>query len=111
MPDKRPAIISAILTIVLLVICGVLVFLMEIVLLNGVSDSRGGTALGIAVGCQGVVALLAGLGAAWSSGFLVRRFELNKTVAVILSACLWTVVGAVLALISVFVSIAAAGIQ
>ncbi len=111
MTDKRPAIISAIVTIVLLLLCGVLVFLMEVVLLNGVSDSRGGTALGISVGCQGVAALLAGIGAAWSSGFLIRRFELNKTVAVILAACLWTVFGAVLALLSVFVSIAAAGIQ
>ena len=59
MPNKKPIIISAILTIILLIIFGVLSVFTQMLVLNGVSESQGMTAMGVSLVCQGAGAILA----------------------------------------------------
>jgi hypothetical protein len=55
MPNKSPATISAILTVLILVLLAILFVLLQMVALNGASERQGLTAMGISLGCQSIV--------------------------------------------------------
>ena len=65
MPNKKPALTSAVLTIILLIIFGVLSVLTQMLVLNGANERQGMTAIGVSLICQGAGAILAAVLAAW----------------------------------------------
>ena len=65
MPNKTSAIISSVLTVILLIIFGILSVLMQMLVLNGVHENQGMIAIGTSLVCQGAGAILAAVLAAW----------------------------------------------
>ena len=111
MPDKTPAIISSILTIVLLIIFAVLSVFTQLIALNGVSESQGMTALGISLVCQGVGVILAGIFAGWITNLVITKFNWNKVLAVFGAIIVGVLVGGVISVVSTIISIPLAGIR
>ena len=111
MPDKKPAIISSILTIVLLIILAILSVFTQMIALNGVTESRGMTAMGISLACQAVGVFLAGIFAGWLTSLTLTRFNWNKTLAVIIAVIVATLFGGIVSFISTIISIPLAGIS
>src|SRR5262245_28873979 len=111
MPTKAPAIISSILTIVLLLILAVLSVFTQMIVLNGASENQGMTAMGISLVCQGIGLILARLFSGWISNFVITKFNWNKALAVILAVIVGTLLGAGLSLFATIISIPLAGIR
>ena len=111
MPTRTPATISAILTIVILVLLALVFVLLQMVALNGVSERQGFTAMGVSLACQGIVMILLGILAARATTFLITRVEWNSVLAVVVTVLIATILGGVIAFLSSFISIAAAGIR
>lgn len=110
MLSKTPAIISAILTIVLLILFAVLSVFMQMIALNGVSESQGTTAISISLVCQGIGLILAAILAGWISNFVINRFNWNKILAVLVAVIAGVILGGTLSVLSFFLSIPLAGI-
>jgi hypothetical protein len=111
MPTKTPATVSAILTILILVLLAIVFLLLQMVALNGVSERQGVTAMGVSLGCQGIVLILLGGLAARATTFLITKIEWNSILAVVVTVLAATTVGGVIAFLSSFISIAVAGIR
>jgi len=111
MPNKTPAIISSILTIVLLLLFVVLSVFTQMIALNDVSESQGMTAMGISLVCQGVGVILVGVLAGWLTNLVITKFNWNKVLAVILAVIVGVLVGGAISLISTLISIPLAGIR
>jgi hypothetical protein len=110
MTNRTPAIISAVLTIVLLILFAVLSVFMQMIALNGVSERQGATAMGISLVCQGVGLILAAIVAAWISNLVITKFNWNKVLAVIVAVIAGVLFGGVISFVSLIVSIPLAGI-
>src|SRR6185503_18481830 len=110
MPNKRPAIISAVLTVILLIIFGVLSIFTQMLVLNGASESQGMTAMGVSLVCQGAGAILAAVVAAWLTNLVIAKFNWNKILAVVIAVIAGTLLGAVISFLSVIISIPLAGV-
>jgi hypothetical protein len=110
MPNKKPAIISSILTIIVLIIFAVLSVFTQMIALNGVSESQGITAMGISLVCQGVGVILAGVFAGWLSRLVITKFNWNKVLAVIVAVITGVLLGGIISLLSTIISIPLAGI-
>ena len=110
MPNKRPAIISAVLTVILLIIFGVLSVFTQMLVFNGVSESQGMTAMGVSLVCQGVGAILAAAFAAWLSNLVITTFNWNNILGVIIAVIAGTLLGAMISFLSIIISIPLAGI-
>lgn len=110
MANKTPAIISAVLTIIMLILLAGLSVFMQMIALNGVSESQGTIAMGISLVCQGLGLILAGIFAGWLSNFVITRFNWNKVLAVIVAVILGVVIGGTLSFVSTIISIPLAGI-
>jgi len=111
MPDKKPAIISGILTIILLIIFAILSVLTQMIALNGVSERQGMTAMGISLACQAVGVFLAGIFAGWLTNLTLTRFNWNKILAVVIAVIVATLFGGFVSFISTITSIPLAGIR
>lgn len=111
MPNKKPAIISAMLTIILLIIFGILSVFTQMLVLNGTSESQRMTAMGVSLVCQGAGAILAAILAAWLTNLLLTKFNWNKTLAVVIAVIAGTLLGAVISFLSIIISIPLAGIH
>lgn len=111
MPNKTPALISVILTMLLLILFGILSVLIEMLALNGVSESQGMTAMGISFICQGAGAILVGVFAWWLTNLLILKFNWNKIVAVIIAVFSGTLLGAGISFLSIITSTLLAGIK
>lgn len=111
MSSKTTAIISAVLTIILLVVFGVLSAFFEIIALNGASDKQGMTALGTSLVCQGGSAILAGIFAWWVSKLMVTKFNLNNILAIIIVVTVVVPLGAAISFCAMLLSILLAGIR
>lgn len=111
MTNKTPAIISSILTIILLIIFAILSVFTQMIALNGVSERQGMTAMGISLVCQSIGLILAGIIAGRISNFVITRFNWNKILAVIVAVVAGILIGATISLISTIVSIPLAGIR
>ena len=111
MLNKTAVVISAILTIILLVIIAIVSVFTQMIALNGVSESQGMTAMGISLVCQGVGVIFAGLFAGWISNFVIIRFNWNKILAVIVAVVAGVLIGGIISLISTIFSIPLVGIR
>src|SRR5687768_13093040 len=110
MPNRKPAIISAILTILILIIFGVLSIFTQMLVLNGANESQGMTAMGVSLVCQGAGAILAAAFAAWLSNLVITTFNWNNILAVIIAVIAGTLLGAMISFLSIIISIPLAGI-
>ena len=111
MSTRTASILSAILSILMLVIFAVLIVIIEILVLNGASETQGSRAIGISLACMGAGAILLGILAWKVTAFLIQRFNLNPILAVSLTIVLMLLVGGTISILSLFVSIPLAGVQ
>ena len=110
-PSKTPVIVSAILSVILLLLITAVSFFMQIILMNGVmSSSQTNTALTTSLVCQGVDIILGVILAGWLTRLFINRFNMNKALAVIVAIIPVAILAAVLAFIAIFVGLAAAGL-
>ncbi len=108
MTNKSPAIISVIATVVLLLILGALSFFIDLVVLNGFSESAGGAAL-IAFGvCQSLGLILSAVFSWRFTNFLLAKFNWNTFLAVAVSVLVSVVLSGVLAIPSFIISVVVA---
>ena len=108
---KTPALISTILTIVLLVLFAVLSILTQMLALNGASERQGITAMGISLACQGVGVILAGILSWRLTHIAMRKFNWSGILAVAVSVTAGVLFGAAVSFLSVIISIPLAGIR
>jgi hypothetical protein len=111
MSNRSPATISAILTVVILILLAILFLLLQMVALNGASERQGLTAMGVSLGCQSLVIILLATLAARVTGFLVTKVAWNSILAVVVTVLAASILGGVIAFLSSFISIAVAGIR
>jgi len=111
MSNKTPAAISAILTILILVLVAILFTLLQMVALNGASERQGLTAMGISLACQGIAILLLGMFAARATRFLITKVEWNSILAVVITVLVATTIGGVISFLSAVITIPVAGIR
>lgn len=111
MPNKTPAILSTILTILLLIVFAVLSVLTQMLVLNGASENQGMTAMGISLGCQGVGMILAGVLAYWLANSAVNKWNWNKVIAVLIAIVAGVTLGGIISAISIIAAIPIAGIK
>lgn len=111
MQNKTPAVISVVLTIILLVVFAIVSALFEMLALNGASESQGMTAMGISTLCQGVGAVLIGIFVWWLTNLLIFKFNWGKVIAVIVTVFLGTVIGTGISFLALIISIPIAGVR
>ena len=110
MTNRTPAIISAVITIFLLILLAGLSVFMQMIALNGASERQGTTAMSISLVCQSVGLILAGGFAGWLSNFVINRFNWNKILAVIVAVIVGVLMGGVISFVAFIISIPLAGI-
>ncbi len=111
MHNKTPAVISVVLTLILLVVFSVVSVFFEMLALNGASESQGMTAVGISILCQGVGAALIGIFVWRLTNLLISKFNWGKIIAVIVTVFLGTVIGTGIAFLALIISIPVAGVR
>lgn len=105
MPNKTPAIVSAVLTLILLIIISVILSFGQLVLLNGFSERVGSTALITSFICQGVSNILAVI-IAWRLTIrFITKSNWSNIAAVLVSVLAGTLTGAGLSFIAIIASI------
>ncbi|MBC7879170.1 MAG: hypothetical protein H7Y59_18530 [Anaerolineales bacterium] len=110
-PNKAPAIVSVVLTIIILIIFGILSILFELLAANGATESQGMTAIGISLACQSVGAILIGIFSWWLTNLLILKFNWNKIIAVILAVISGILLGVGISFLSLIISFPLAGIK
>ena len=110
MTNKTPAIISVVLTILLLILLGGFSVFMQMIALNGVSERQGTTAMVISLVCQGIGLILAAIVAGWISNLVITKFNWNKALAILVAVIAGVLLGGTLSVLSFFLSIPLAGI-
>jgi hypothetical protein len=111
MSAKRPAAISATLTIIILILLAILFVLLQMVALNGASERQGLTAMGLSLGCQSLVILLLGTLAARATTFLITKVAWNSILAVVVTVLVTATIGGVIGFLSMILAIPVAGIR
>ncbi len=110
MPNKTPAIISAITTILLLLVFGLVSVIFQLIALNGVSEDQGVAAMSRSFACQGVIAVLAGISAGWLTYITVAKFNWNKVLGVLIAVIAGTTLGALISFLAFIILLPIAGI-
>ena len=111
MPSKTPSIVSAALTVLLLIGLAAFSLFFEMVALNGASERQGMTAMGISLACQGVGVILMGFLAAWGTQLMISRFNWNKILAVAVAVLASILIGGAMSFVALIISIPIAGIR
>src|SRR5215207_6365453 len=111
MSHKKPATISAILTVLILILVAILFTLLQMVALNGASERQGLTAMGVSLACQSIVIILLGTFAARATKFLITKVEWNSILAVVSTVIVATTIGGVISFLSSVLAIPIAGIR
>ncbi|MFN8413283.1 MAG: hypothetical protein U0Z26_12920 [Anaerolineales bacterium] len=111
MPSKIPAIISTVVTIILLILFAVVMTLFEVLALNGASESQGTIALGVSLGCQGLGLILIGILTWRFTNFLIGKFNWNQILAVIVVVISGTLLGLGISVLASIISIFVAGVR
>lgn len=111
MTNKTPATVSAVLTVVLLVLLATILLLLQMVALSGTAERQGVTAMGISLACQSLVIILLALFAARSTKFLITRVNWNSILAIIITVLVATMIGGAISFLSSVISIPVAGIR
>ena len=110
MSKRSPAAISAILTVLILVLLAILFVFLQMIALNGASERQGLTAMGISLGCQSLVIILLATLAARATTFLITKVEWNSILAVFVTVIVATTIGGVLSFLASIIAIPVAGI-
>jgi hypothetical protein len=100
--------VSALLTVVLLILAGVVVLFAQLVALNGYGEREGVAALGASIVCQGTGIVLAAVVASRLSGWLVTKFDWNRVLSVIAAVFAGTMLGGGFSVISTLLAIVVA---
>ena len=111
MTNKTPAVISAVITVVLLVIITVLSLFFEMVALDGATEKQGIIALSISLVCHILAIILLGLFASRFTKFVITKFNLNKILAAITAVILAIGLGVVFSFFTMTLSILGAGVR
>lgn len=111
MPGKTPAIISAIITFLLLIVLAVISVLFEMLALNGASERQGTMIMGTSIVCQGVGALLLAFLASRLTNMMITKFKWNTILAVILAVIAAILIGLLISFLTFIISIPLAGIR
>ena len=111
MLNKSPATISAILTVLILVLLAILFLLLQMVALNGAAERQGLTAMGIALGCQSLVIILLATLAARATTFLTTKVQWNSILAVVVTVIVAATIGGLISFLASIVAIPVAGIR
>ncbi len=105
MPNKTPAIVSAVITFILLLIISVILSFGQLVLLNGFSGRVASIALNASFICQGVGNILAVI-IAWRLTIrFITKSNWGNVAAVLVSVLAGTLTGAGLTFVSMIASI------
>jgi len=110
MSTKTPAIISVILTILILILLGVLALFMNMVALNGMSSREGGPALATLGGCSIVGIILSAILASRLTKLVITKYNWNAILAVIVSFIASITLGFVIQVIGFIFAIVVADI-
>ena len=105
MTSKTPALISAILTVILLLLVGALSMFMTMVMLNGFSGSEGRPALWTSLACNGVGLILCAILSWRLTRWFIERFNWNKALAVVVSVLAGVVFGVGISFLSIFAGV------
>ena len=111
MPNVKSATLSAILTVLVLILLAVLSLLLQMVALNGASEIQGVTAMGISLACQSIVVILLGIFAARATNFLITKVNWNSILAVGVTVLVATMIGGTISFLSSIIAIPVAGIR
>jgi hypothetical protein len=103
--------LAAILTVPLLLIISIVFFFVEMIALNGVSDSRGSIAMGLLLVFQIGVLVFAGMFAGWACKALTAKFRWKPAAAVAVSVLAAAFLGTLMSFFSIILSILLAGIK
>ena len=109
-PAKSPT-ISAVLTVLILVLLAVIFTLLQMVALNGASERQGLNAMGISLGCQSLVIILLATLAARATTFLITKVEWNSILAVVVTVLVAATIGGVISFLASLIAIPLAGIR
>lgn len=105
MPNKTPAIVSAVITFILLLIISVILSFGQLVALNGFSERAGTISLVTSLICQGVGNILAVI-IAWRLTIrFITKSNWSNIAAVVVSVLIGTFTGAGLTFVSMIASI------
>jgi len=111
MTTRTASILATILSILMLVIVSVLAVIIEILVLNGASESQGMRAIGFSLACLGAGAILLGVLAWKATNLMSARFNLNPILAITLTVVMAMLVAGMFSILAIFMSIPLAGIQ
>ena len=111
MPGKKPSIIAALITFLILIVLGIVFVFGEIVLLNGASESEGFKALSISVICQSVSLLISVILTRWLAKITIMKFNWNNVLAVVTATTAGVLLGGGISFLSIIISILMAGIR
>jgi len=111
MSNRSPATISAILTVLILIVLAIVFLLLQMVALNGVNERQGLTAMGLSLACQSLVIILLATLAARATRFLITRVEWNSILAVLVTVLLAATIGGAISFLASFLAIPVAGIR
>jgi hypothetical protein len=106
--SKTPAIISIVITVILLILIGVFVFFIDLIALNGFSGSEGGIALTTLGVCQSIVLILFAVLAGRFTNFLIAKRGWNQVLAVAVSVITSLLAGVMFYFAAVLLSIGVA---
>ena len=103
--------ISAILTVLILIFLAIVFVLLQMVALNGVSERQGLTAMGVSLACQSLVVILLATFAARATTFLITKVEWNSILAVLVTVLVMTTIGGVTSFLVSLIAIPVVGIR
>ena len=109
--SKTLSSISGLLTFFILIAFVISSVFVQILVLNGASESQAFNAISISLICQSVGLFPAIILARWLPNFVIKKFHWNTFLAVIIAVIAAVGLGMVTAIISVIVSILLAGIH
>jgi hypothetical protein len=111
MSTKTAGTIAALTTFVLLILIAILSVFLEVITLNGTSESQGFNAISISVICQSVGLLLAVIIVRMLTKLFIEKFSWKNVPAIIAAIIAGTTFGGIVSFLSVIISILAAGIR
>ena len=108
---RTPVILSAVLTVLLLILLGVVSVLLQMAALNGASERQGVTAMSISLACQGIVMILLAVFSVRATNFLITKVGWNSILAVVVTVFVAATIGGVFSLLSSIFAIPMAGFR
>ena len=110
MSNRTPAAIAAIVTVLLLMLLAAASVLVQMLALNGVSESQGLTAMGISLACQAATTILAAILAARLADLTIRKFQWHRALAIVAAVLAGLALGVAGLLASLLLALPLAGI-